>query len=356
MRILLASYSSLKTKGGWFYGTAQKLHNGFVRAGHGVEFFSDRDIARSASILRSRWLGKRKVNRLFKDYVLNYDPHLIVLCHADLIDGETLLDIRAQYPSKRIVEVRVDALHNTLTIPHMRRRIGAVHHSFLTTAGRALSLISSSQSPASFIPNPVDRGIEMGDAHLRDSQDFDAIYSRRPTHEMKAQDYRLETVREIERNAAFKVFSIGVHGGKQTFGQAYFNLITNAKIGLNLSLKAAMPIEGVATHELMQCYSSDRIAHYGGNGLVVMTPKEFGFDEIMKDGTEFLSFESPQDARTKVEWLVANPSERMAIARAGHKAFHTRFSSQKVAEFIVAKAFEKAIPSDLCWPSKTYVG
>jgi Glycosyl transferases group 1 len=356
MRILLASYSSLKTKGGWFYGTAQKLQNGFVRAGHGVEFFSDRDIARSASILRSRWLGKRKVNKLFKDYVRNYDPHLIVLCHSDLIDSETLHEIKASYPAKRIVEVRVDALHNALTIPHMRRRIGAVHHSFLTTAGRALNLVSSSQSPASYIPNPVDCGIEMGDAHLQDNQNFDAIYSRRPTHEMKLPDYRLETVQEIERNAALRVFSIGVHGGKQTFGQTYFNLITNAKIGLNLSLKATIPIDGITPQELMQCYSSDRIAHYGGNGLLVMTPKEFGFDEIMEDGREFLSFTNPQDAREKVEWLIANPKERMAIARAGHEAFHTRFSSQKVAEFIVAKAFEKAIPSDLCWPSKTYVG
>jgi hypothetical protein len=356
MRILLASYSSLKTKGGWFYGTAQKLHNGFVRAGHGVEFFSDRDIARSASILRSRWLGKRKVNRLFKEYVRNYDPHLIVLCHADLIDSETLLDIRAQYPAKRIVEVRVDALHNTLTIPHMRRRIGAVHHSFLTTAGRALSLISNSQSPASFIPNPFDCGIEMGNAHLLDNQGYDVIYSRRPTHEMKSQDYRLETVQEIERNAALRVFSIGVHGGKQTFGQTYFDLITNAKIGLNLSLKASVPIESVSTKELMRCYSSDRIAHYGGNGLVVMTPKDFGFDEIMQDGKEFLSFTSPQDARTKVEWLVANPSERMAIAQAGHKAFHTRFSSQKVAEFIVAKAFGEVIATDIEWSHESFTG
>jgi Glycosyl transferases group 1 len=327
-----------------------------VRAGHGVEFFSDRDIARSASILRSRWLGKRKVNKLFKDYVRNYDPHLIVLCHADLIDSETLHDIKAAHPAKRIVEVRVDALHNTLTIPHMRRRIGAVHHSFLTTAGRALNLVSSSQSPASFIPNPVDCGIEMGDAHLRDNQEFDAIYSRRPTHEMKLQDYRLETVQEIERNAALRVFSIGVHGGEQTFGQAYFNLIANAKIGLNLSLKANVPIEGISPEEFMRCYSSDRIAHYGGNGLVVMTPKDFGFDEIMQDGKEFLSFTSPQDARIKVEWLVTNPSERMAIARAGHEAFHTRFSSQKVAEFIVATAYGEVIATDIDWSHKSFTG
>lgn len=356
MRILLASYSSLKTKGGWFYGTAQKLHNGFVRAGHGIEFFSDRDIARAASPLRSRWLGKRAMNKVFKDYIHNYDPHLIVLCHADLIETQTLADIRSKYPKKRIVEVRVDALHNTLTIPHMRKRAGVVHHSFLTTMGRALNLVSTKSAPASFIPNPIDCGMEMGDAHLHNTQDYDAIYSRRPTHEMKVQDYRLETVQEIERNSALRVFSIGVHGGKQTFGQAYFDLITNAKIGLNLSLKASSSIENLQPQELMRCYSSDRIAHYGGNGLVVMTPSEFGFDEIMKDGKEFLSFINPQDAREKVEWLVANPTELMAIAKAGHAAFHTRFSSQKVAEFIIAKTFHQPIATDLGWTDESYTG
>ncbi len=356
MRILLASYSSLKTKGGWFYGTAQKLHNGFVRAGHGVEFFSDRDIARSASPFRSRWLGKRKVNMLFKDYVRNYDPHLIVLCHADLIANETLHDIKAQYPRKRIVEVRVDALHNTLTIPHMRYRNSVVDHSFLTTAGRALNLIGTKQSPASFIPNPVDCGIEMGEAHCHDNQNFDAIYSRRPTHEMKTQDYRLETVQEIERNAALRVFSIGVHGGTQTFGQAYFNLITDAKIGLNLSLKAGAAFEGISSAELMSCYSSDRISHYGGNGLVVMTPKEFRLDIIMCDGKEFLSFTNPQDAREKVEWLVANPQERMRIAGAGHEAFHTRFSSQKVADYIIAQTFGDVWNGDFPWATESYTG
>ncbi len=356
MRILLASYSSLKTRGGWFYGTAQKLQNGFVRAGHGVEFFSDRDIARAASPFRSRMLGKRAVNRIFLDYVRNYDPHLIVLCHADLIANETLAEIRSRYPKKRIVEVRVDALHNSLTVPHMRSRAAFIDRSFITTAGSALDLIATKTAPACFIPNPVDSGIEMGDAHLRDDQSYDAIYSRRPTHEMTVQDYRGATVQEVERNIALRVFSIGVHGGEQIFGQAYFDLIANAKIGLNLSLKADVPFESIVPAELMHCYSSDRISHYGGNGLVVMTPADFGYQEIMKDGEEFVSFASPADAREKVEALAADPAYRMRIAKAGHTAFHTRFSSKNIAVYIVAKTFNDLVPTECVWPSENYFG
>lgn len=356
MRILLASYGSLKTRGGWFYGTAQKLHNGFVRLGHAVEFFSDRDIARAASPIRSRIMGRRACNRIFKDYVRNYDPHLIVLCHADLIANETLADVKASFPAKRIVEVRVDALHNVLTIPHMRTRASVVDRSFVTTGGRALDLVGTAKAPACFIPNPVDAGIESGKAHRSDDQPFDTIYSRRPVIEMPPDDYRAAIVTTLERDPSIKVFSIGIHGGSQIFGQAYFDHICNARIGLNLSVKAAAPIAGIAPADLMRFYSSDRIAHYAGNGLVVMNPAEFSFGELMRDGNEFLSFSSPAEALEQALWLVRNPSARMAIAAASHAAFHSRFSSERVAEFIVARSFGEAVPAGCSWPADEYIG
>ena len=356
LRILLCSYSSLKTRGGWFYGTAQKLQNGFIRLGHGVEFFSDRDIARSASPIRSRILGRRACNRLFLDYVRNYAPHLIVLCHADLIDNETLAETKRILPKARIVEVRVDALHNPPTLPHMRARAPYIHHSFITTAGPALNLIGTGNAPASFIPNPVDSGIETGAAHRRNDQRYDAIYSRRPVIAMPPNDYRTAVVEEIEGRTGLKVHSIGIHGGSQIFGQAYFDLITEARIGLNLSAKAQEPIDNVAPELLMRLYSSDRIAHYGGNGLLIMNDAAFGLGEIMREGEEFVAFTSPADAAEKARWLIEHPEERQSIAAAGHAAFHNRFSSRTVASFIVAKAFGEPMPSGIAWPAEDYKG
>ncbi|MBY0612254.1 MAG: glycosyltransferase [Beijerinckiaceae bacterium] len=356
MRILLASYGSLKTRGGWFYGTAQKLQNGFVRLGHAVEFFSDRDIARAASPIRSRIMGRRACNRTFKDYVRNYDPHLIVLCHADLIANETLAEVKASFPAKRIVEVRVDALHNVLTIPHMRARAHVIDRSFVTTGGRALDLVGTPTAPACFIPNPVDSGMEAGEAHLSDDQPFDAIYSRRPVIEMPSDDYRAEIVTTLERDPSLKVFSIGIHGGSQIFGQAYFDHICNARIGLNLSVKAAAPIGGIGPADLMRFYSSDRIAHYGGNGLAIMNPAEFSFDELLRDGQEFVSFSSPAEALEQVRWLAHNPAERMRMASASHRAFHDRFSSERVAEFIVARSFGEPVPAACSWPAEEFAG
>ena len=355
LRILLVSYSSLKTHGGWFYGTAQKLQNGFVRLGAGVEFFSDRDIARSASPIRSRILGKRACNKIFLDYVANYQPHLIVLCHADLIDNETLRTTRARHPRTRIVEVRVDALYNPPTLPHMRSRLPFIDRSFVTTAGPALNLVASAKAPACFIPNLVDSGIETGSAHLVETLPYDAIYSRRPMIRMPESDYRARVVVAVEANEALKVFSIGIHGGSQIFGQAYFDLVGQAAIGLNLSAMAKTGIEGQEPEALMRLYSSDRIAHYGGNGLLVMNHTVFKLGEIMKEGKEFVAFDRPQEAREKVSWLASHPKERQEIAAAGHEAFHKRFSSQAVAAYILAKAFSTG-PSGSDWPQDDYFG
>ena len=356
LRILLSSYGSLKTRGGWFYGTAQKLQNGFIRLGHGVEFFSDRDIARAASPIRSRILGRRACNRLFLDYVRNYAPHLIVLCHADLIDNDTLAEVRRTAPKTRLVEVRVDALHNPPTLPHMRARAPHLHHSFLTTAGSALDLVGTKEAPASFIPNPVDSGIETGSAHRRNDQRHDAIYSRRPVIAMPPNDYRTAVVEEIERTTALNVHSIGIHGGSQIFGQAYFDLVSDARIGLNLSAKALTPLANIQPQALMRLYSSDRIAHYGGNGLLVMNDSAFALDEIMREGEEFIAFGSPPEAAEKARWFIEHPEERQAVAAAGHAAFHRRFSSAAVASFIVAKALGEPLPANIAWPQDDHTG
>ena len=235
--------------------------------------------------------------------------------------------------------MRVDALHNPPTLPHMRARSLHIDHSFVTTAGRALDLVGKSTAPACFIPNAVDSGIETGEAHLTDRQTHDAIYSRRPVIDMPEGDYRTEVVTTLESDPALKVISIGIHGGKQIFGQAYFDLVCAARIGLNLSARALNSIEGHEATSLMRLYSSDRIAHYGGNGLVILNHHDFSLHEIMREGEEFADFKSPAEALEKTRWLIDHPQQRMAMAKAGHAAFHSRFSAERVAGYILAKAF-----------------
>lgn len=354
MNILLAGPSAYKSRGGTYYSMQNKLLHGFIRNGASVVTFSDRDIARMRGFFGIRDLGERKCNRDFLSYVKTVRPDLLVLCHADIITADALAEARRILPSMRIAEVRVDALHssgrNNGTLPHLRRRRGVVDHMFVTTAGPALSLVGSKQSPASFIPNPVDAAMEVKEAHRHDDQPYDALYTRRPGQPFKSPDYRKDIVTEICADPSIRFLQPGESGA---FGQDYFDLIAKAKIGLNLSEAAYSPIEGYEPQDLMRAYSSDRIAHFGGCGLALMSWRPFALDLILKDECEFLSFDTVQDAHEKLKWLLANPSARMEMAAAGHAAFHQRFSIDKVAAFILAKTMGTT-PAAVDWPDDDY--
>src|SRR5258706_8541524 len=79
-------------------GVAAKITNGWIRAGHSVMDFSDRDIARWNGYGHKRW-GKRATNRILLDLCRSNQPDVVALGHADTIDSETLDQIRTAVPS-----------------------------------------------------------------------------------------------------------------------------------------------------------------------------------------------------------------------------------------------------------------
>lgn len=59
LRILHVANRAEKSLGARYYAPQYKFNNGFVRNGHDVLWFSDRDIARAASVFRSQKGGGR---------------------------------------------------------------------------------------------------------------------------------------------------------------------------------------------------------------------------------------------------------------------------------------------------------
>src|SRR5436305_818657 len=106
MRILVIGNSGEREPGRRFYSVERKLANGFLRNEHSVWFFSDRDVARAASLFRSSRAGRGAAQEKFRQAVRNYAPQLIVLMHASLIATETLADAKRA----RIAQICVDPL------------------------------------------------------------------------------------------------------------------------------------------------------------------------------------------------------------------------------------------------------
>ena len=106
MRIIHVSNFGEKHDGRLFWNHCFKISNGFIRNGHSVYNFSDRDISRSSLLSKfnsNAYVGLKLI-RLCK----NFNPDLIVLGHADRISIETLENIKSINKDVKIIEWNID--------------------------------------------------------------------------------------------------------------------------------------------------------------------------------------------------------------------------------------------------------
>ena len=86
------------------------MNNGFIRLGHSILEFSDRDILRYYKNIKD-FKGTKTLNDKLKKTCYNYKPDLIILGHADAILSETLSDLKDDYPSLKIAQWFLDPLN-----------------------------------------------------------------------------------------------------------------------------------------------------------------------------------------------------------------------------------------------------
>lgn len=340
MRIVFVGNYGEKKAGATFYSVARKLTNGLIRNGHTVYAFSDRDVARSSSLIGTQSWGTRSANRQLIDLCRNFRPDMIVLCFADLITNRTLMDIRAEHPMIRIAYVNLDPLFLRENPPRLRRFAQAVDASFITTAGEGLEEFTGARSIFTFIPNPVDRSIESLRGFERTDQSSDlicSIVSDRGTPE------RAATMRWLKQNAPdIKYDFYGLDGVPPIYGMAYFDAIGSARMGLNLNRR-----------DDNYLYSSDRLAQYAGNGLLVFIARQSRYDEIFGED-EFAFYESRDELVDKLRYFKVNDEERQNVARRGYEKYHALFNERLVAQYIVEVTMGEPLGHDYGWPTEIF--
>ena len=84
-----------------FFNTGRRINNGFIRLGHSVLEFSDRDVQKYNKSLHD-FDGSKTLNNKLIDVCNNFRPDIIVLGHADLVNVNTLADIKKNIPEIRI--------------------------------------------------------------------------------------------------------------------------------------------------------------------------------------------------------------------------------------------------------------
>ena len=324
LRILHITNFNERLDGRLFFNTGRRINNGFVRLGHSVLGFSDRDIQKYYKSFRDI-KGAKTLNDKLKKTCYNYKPDLIILGHADLISADQINELKDDYPNVKIGQWFLDPLNKKG--PDFERnkerildKINSVDASFLTTSPTALNFLKNDNNY--FIPNPSDKSFE--------------------------------TLNNYNKSCSVDVFfalSHGVHRGVLKTGKTddrinkvqpiwadhYFKTISNAKMGLNLSRGDAI-----------KYYSSDRITQIIGNGLVCLIDEKTKYRDFFNDN-EMIFYQNLNDLSEKILKISNDEKLRKMIAKKGKDKYMKYFNSTLVAEFIIDKTLHRKNKKKYLW-------
>ncbi len=332
LKILHVTNFNERFNGRLFFNTGKRINNGFIRLGHSVLGFSDRDIQKYYKSFQD-FKGAKTLNDKLKKTCYNYKPDMIILGHADLISPEQINELKNDYPNVRIGQWFLDPLNKKG--PDFERnkdrildKINSVDATFLTTSPSALNFIPKDK--CFYIPNPSDKSFETLN-NFHKSCNVDVFFAlshgvHRGVLKTGKTDDRVSFVNKLidmTSNAKFDVY--GVNNIQPIWADHYFKTIENAKMGLNLSRGDAI-----------KYYSSDRITQIVGNGLVCLIDEKTQYRDFFND-KEMVFYKNINDLSEKILKISNDEKLRKMLGRNGKYKYMKYFNSTLVAEFIINK-------------------
>lgn len=339
MRIVHCSNFSLRKNGSFFYGVPYKLSDGLTRLGHFVFDYPDRDVA-DGYFVGIRQLGVSHANRKLINVCQEVRPDMLLLGHCTIISPETLNTIRKNIPTVRIAHWNCDALFIPNNFKRVSSLVPLVDATFVTTAGEDLNTLSKSGGRVAFMPNPVDGSIETIKVFEKDGVENDLVFltGGGPFIQMRSQI--CENIRARIPDLKFDVR--GLFGHPNAYGARLFDVLGNAKMGLNISAKNDVHL-----------YSSDRMSQLMGCGLLTFVDRRTGFLSIIHDD-EAVFYEGEDELVEKLLYFRRNDSERREVAKRGWQRAHQIFNETLVARWIVEATFRTPPSQDYAWPTEIH--
>ena len=346
LRILHITNFNERLDGRLFFNTGRRINNGFIRQGHSVLGFSDRDIQKYYKSF-SDIKGAKTLNDKLKKTCYNYKPDLIILGHADLISADQIAELREDYPNTRFGQWFLDPLNKNG--PDYERnksrildKINVVDATFLTTSPDVLNFLNNKNS--FFIPNPSDKAFETLN-NFNNSCNVDVFFAlshgvHRGVLKSGKTDDRitfLKNLINITPDIKFDIY--GIDKIQPIWADHYFKTIMNAKMGLNLS-----------RGEAIKYYSSDRITQIIGNGLVCLIDEKTQYSNFFKND-EMIFYKNLNDLSEKIIKISRDEKLRKKIGKKGKEKYTKYFNSDLVSRYILEKSFDIPANKKYLWGS-----
>jgi len=334
LRILHITNFNERLDGRLFFNTGRRINNGFIRLGHSVLGFSDRDIQKYYKSL-SDFKGAKILNDKLKKTCYNYKPDLVVLGHADLISADQIAELKEDYPNTRFSQWFLDPLNKygpdyERNKKRILDKMDVIDASFLTTSPDVLSFLDNKKN--FYIPNPADKSFEILN-NFNKSCNVDVFFAlshgvhRGVLKDGKIDDRIIFLKKLVEKTPDVKFDLYGIDKVQPIWADHYFKTIANSKMGLNLSRGDAI-----------KYYSSDRITQIVGNGLVCLIDEKTQYNNFFNE-KEMVFYKNLSDLSEKIIKLSNDDKFRRKIAHNGKKKYLKYFNSSLVAQYIIDKSF-----------------
>ena len=340
LRILHVTNFNERHDGRLFFNTGRRLNNGFVRLGHSVLEFSDRDIIKHYKSIND-YTGAKSLNEKLINTVYNYKPDLLIFGHADLIKPNTLSYLKDNYKNLKIAQWFLDPLIDggpdfEKNKSRILNKIELTDANFITTSPDVLGFLPKKKLNL-FIPNPTDSSFEILNNFDNNYCSMDVFFAlshgvHRGVLKKGKYDERADFVNrlvEVTPNVKFDLY--GINNIQPIWADSFLKSISNAKMGVNLS--RGKPIK---------YYSSDRITQLVGNGLLTFIHKDTFYNNFFSNN-EIIFYSNLDELSGKIQKYARDDKLRKKIAKNGKIKYMKYFNSTIVADYIINSTFENKI-------------
>ena len=289
LRILHVTNFNERHDGRLFFNTGRRLNNGFIRLGHSILDFSDRDI-------QKYYRGYKDISQWFLDPLNKKGPDY-------------------ERNKNRILD-----------------KSNFIDANFMTTSPDVLNFLIKKINNY-FIPNPADHSFETLNNYTRDCN-MDVFFAlshgvHRGILKRGKYDDRAVFINKLMKNTNNIKFDIyGLKRIQPIWADHYFKTISNSKMGLNLS--RGKPIK---------YYSSDRLTQIIGNGLVTLIDEKTQYNHFFNND-EMVFYKNISDLSEKILKLSKDEKLRKKIGKKGKIKYLKYFNSNLVAKFIINKTLD----------------
>ncbi len=330
----------------YYISIAKKLSNGFIRNGHDVINLSDRDVGKFNKSLKD-FKGKKYLNNMIYQTVINYKPDFILLGHSYDIESETLERIKDNNKNVVISQWFEDHLaHSGPDYLGNRKKLlkytDFLKSSFITTHPSSLDF-TKNNNHYSYLPIPVDKNIEKLKVYENKHQISDVFFSmshgvNRGKLKRDKEDERHNFITDLIDFCPNIIFDIyGYKNREPVWADDFYKVIVNSKMALNLS--RGKPLKYL---------TSNRIASLIGNGLLTFIDRKTKLDNFF-NANEVIFYKNLKDLANKLNYFKSNDKKRVEIARNGRKKYFDLFECQKVSDYIISKSFDRKPKQKIKW-------